>query len=64
MGEDVRNYLEMHGISDVTSNEFILAEDTTQSDATLTLQNLTYNDLPYMLPEMETKTSKPTFSPA
>ncbi len=56
MNQESQEFLTKHDIGSVTPQVFTLSENTELSDSTLSLQNLSYMDLMYLIPELEAKT--------
>ena len=56
MHAKTRDYLTRHDIGKVNEKVYTLAEDERFADSTLSFESLTYNDIIYLMPELESKT--------
>lgn len=56
MKKETQEYLSKHGIGDVRFDVYTLSSDPTVSDSTLSIRELSYEDLPILLPDLEAKT--------
>ena len=56
MPQKTQEFFSQHNIGKVNPKVFTLAENETFADSTLSFESLTYNDMIYLLPELEAKT--------
>ena len=56
MHTKTKDYLEKHDIGKVNKQVYTLAENEKFADSTLSFESLTYNDIIYLMPELEAKT--------
>lgn len=56
MPQKTQEFFSKHNIGKVNHKVYTLAENETFADSTLSVESLTYNDMIYLLPELEAKT--------